>query len=49
MHSEDATSIREIMRRCADAWLHNDWDAATAVWADDIVHHVPGRHRLAGD
>ena len=38
-----------IMRQYADAWLRNDWDAAIAVWADDVVHHVPGRHRLAGD
>jgi ketosteroid isomerase-like protein len=31
-----------------EAWLRNDWDAALALWSDDIVHHVPGRHRLAG-
>src|SRR5262245_36332351 len=39
----------EIMRRYVEAWLSDDWDAALAFWDDDIVHHVPGRHRLAGD
>ena len=39
----------EVMRRYAGAWSRNDWDAAIAFWADDVVHHVPGRHRLAGD
>jgi ketosteroid isomerase-like protein len=38
-----------VMHRYVDAWLRNDWEAALAFWADDIVHHVPGRHRLAGD
>jgi ketosteroid isomerase-like protein len=38
----------ETMDRYRDAWSKNDWDAATAIWADDVVHHVPGRHRLSG-
>jgi ketosteroid isomerase-like protein len=37
------------MDRYVAAWSHNDWAAALALWSDDIVHHVPGRHRLAGD
>jgi hypothetical protein len=34
--------------RYHQAWLDNDWDAAVALWSDDVVHHVPGKHRLAG-
>jgi ketosteroid isomerase-like protein len=41
-------AIRSVMLLYRDAWLHNDWDAALDIWSDDIVHHVPGRHRLAG-
>ena len=37
------------MKRYVEAWERNDWEAATAIWADDVVHHVPGRSRLAGD
>ena len=39
----------DTMRNYVDAWLRNDWEAALAFWDDDIVHHVAGRHRLAGD
>jgi ketosteroid isomerase-like protein len=38
----------EVMRGYLDAWRRNDWDAAIAYWADEIIHHVPGRSRLAG-
>ncbi len=30
------------------AWVRNNWDEATSMWSEDVVHHVPGRHRLAG-
>jgi uncharacterized protein len=45
----DASSNSEVMRRYVEAWERNDWEAAIAIWADDVVHHVPGRSRLAGD
>ena len=45
----DTSSISEVMRRYVEAWERNDSEAATAIWADDIVHHVPGRSPLAGD
>ena len=37
-----------VMERYADAWQRGNGAAAMELWADDIVHHVPGRHRLAG-
>jgi ketosteroid isomerase-like protein len=37
-----------MMDRYREAWARNDWDAATSLWSDGIVHHVSGRHRLAG-
>ena len=40
--------IASTMERYRAAWGRNDWEAAMAIWSDDIVHHVPGRHRLAG-
>jgi ketosteroid isomerase-like protein len=45
----DASSKAAVMRRYVEAWERNDWEAATAIWADDVVHHVPGRSPLAGD
>lgn len=44
-----AASNAEVMRQYLDAWSRGDSEAAFALWADDIVHHVPGRSRLAGD
>ena len=44
-----STNHAEIMKRYFDAWQRGDADAAMSLWAEDIVHHVPGRHRLAGD
>lgn len=38
----------DIFDRYRRAWLDDDWDTAVAMWSDDVVHHVPGRHRLAG-
>jgi ketosteroid isomerase-like protein len=37
-----------IFDRYLQAWLDDDWDAAVALWSEDVVHHVPGSHRLAG-
>ena len=45
----DREDNAEVMRQYVDAWTRNDWEAAMALWTDDVVHHVPGRHRLAGD
>ena len=45
----DASSNAEVMKRYVEAWERNDWEAATAMWAHDVVHHVPGRSPLAGD
>jgi ketosteroid isomerase-like protein len=45
----DASSKAEVMERFVEAWERSDWEAATAIWADDVVHHVPGRSQLAGD
>lgn len=38
-----------VIRRYIDAWQRGDGVAAMVLWADDVAHHVPGRHRLAGD
>ena len=43
------TTNDDVMRDYYDAWLANDAERAIGFWADDIVHHVPGRSRLAGD
>lgn len=45
----EATRNAEVMQRYVEAWTRHDGDAALAIWADDVVHHVPGHHRLAGD
>jgi uncharacterized protein (TIGR02246 family) len=41
--------IAALMRQYGDAWTRGDAEAAMAFWADDVIHHVPGRSRLAGD
>jgi len=38
----------DIFSRYCQAWIDKDWDAAVALWSDDIVHHLPGRHYFAG-
>jgi ketosteroid isomerase-like protein len=45
----DRSANAEVMQRYARAWERGDWDGALAIWSDDVVHHVPGRSRLAGD
>jgi uncharacterized protein len=45
----DTPENTEVMRRYVEAWESNDSEGAMALWADDIVHHVPGRSPLAGD
>ena len=40
--------MTSIFSRYHQAWLDDDFDAAVAMWSDDVIHHVPGRHRLAG-
>jgi hypothetical protein len=44
-----ASSKAEVMKRYVEAWERNDWEAATAIWADNVIHHVLGRGPLAGD
>jgi ketosteroid isomerase-like protein len=39
----------QLMRDYFDAWLANDWERALSFWHDEVIHHVPGRSRLAGD
>jgi ketosteroid isomerase-like protein len=36
-------------RRTADAFRARDFDTLRTLIAEDVVWHVPGRHRLAGD
>ena len=38
----------EVFREYHRAWIDDDWEAAVALWSDDVVHHVPGHHRFAG-
>jgi uncharacterized protein len=40
---------RELMTEYLRAARSGDWDTAFGYFADDIVMHVPGRSRLAGD
>jgi uncharacterized protein len=42
-------TAREVMTRYLDAARGGDWDTAFGYFADDIVMHVPGRSRLAGE
>jgi uncharacterized protein len=44
-----ASTNAEVMKRYVEAWERGDPEAAMALWAEDIVHHVPGRSPLAGD
>jgi ketosteroid isomerase-like protein len=39
----------QLMRDYFEAWLAHDWDRALSFWDDQVVDHVPGRSRLAGD
>jgi ketosteroid isomerase-like protein len=39
----------DTMGRYAAAVRRGDWDAAFGFFADDVVGHVPGRSRLAGE
>lgn len=39
----------ELIKSYAQNWADGDVQAATDKYADDIVLHVPGRHRLSGD
>jgi ketosteroid isomerase-like protein len=45
----DTPKNAEVMRHYVEAWERNDSEAAMEMWAEDIVHHVPGRSPLAGD
>ncbi len=39
----NASTNAEAMRRYVEAWERDDAEGATALWDDDVVHHVPGR------
>ena len=39
----------DLIRKVYDAFNKGDFDAVTKSFATDIVGHVPGRSRLAGD
>ena len=40
---------RELMTDYLDAAKRGDWDTAFGFFAEDIVIHIPGRSRFAGD
>jgi len=40
---------RELMTEYFAAARRGDWDTAFGYFADDIVMHIPGRSRFAGD
>ena len=42
-------TARELMTDYLGAARRGDWDTAFGYFADDIVMHVPGRSRFAGD
>ncbi len=39
----------ELWRRAQAAFVRRDIEALKEVWSADIVYHVPGKRRLAGD
>ncbi|TMK31351.1 MAG: hypothetical protein E6G61_03540 [Actinobacteria bacterium] len=39
----------ERMRRAYEAFMKGDAEAIRELLADDLVWHVPGRHRFSGD
>lgn len=43
------TSPEETLAAYAAAWERGDTEAAFALYADDVVMHLPGRGALAGD
>ena len=42
-------TAREVMTEYFAAARRGDWDTAFGYFADDIVMHIPGRSRFAGD
>ena len=42
-------AAREVMAGYVAAVRRGDWAAAYGVFAEDVVAHVPGRSRLAGE
>lgn len=41
--------VREVIERYLAAMEHGDREAALALYADDVVMHVPGRSAFAGE
>jgi uncharacterized protein len=41
-------AAREVMERYVAAARAKDWEAAFALFADDLVVHIPGRSPFAG-
>jgi uncharacterized protein len=39
----------EALRKSEEAFANGDLEGALALYHDDFVFHIPGRHSLAGD
>ena len=46
---DSSTPNAEVMERYVESLEHNDWQAATAFWAEDVLLHFPGRNPFSGD
>ena len=46
---DSATPNAEVMERYVESLEHNDWQAATTFWAEDVLLHFPGRNPFSGD
>jgi ketosteroid isomerase-like protein len=46
---DSSTPHAEVMERYVESLEHNDWQAATAFWAEDVLLHFPGRNPFSGD
>jgi ketosteroid isomerase-like protein len=46
---DSSTPNAEVMERYVESLEQNDWQAATAFWAEDVLLHFPGRNPFSGD
>ena len=46
---DSSISDNEVMKRYVEAIEREDWEAATAFWADDVLLHFPGSSPFSGD
>jgi ketosteroid isomerase-like protein len=49
LHYAPTVGASEVIREYLAAMRRGDRDAAVALYADDVVMHVPGRSRWAGE